>query len=129
MTEPSFYVRAKAFVSKHWQSFVAALAALGVFVLAMLRLRRPSPDDTPTVPSLPSRSARIHEQGTRERQDAIADRSTQEEAAAKTAELEAAAKLRATEERLRSEITEASGDISAANRYADRVSSRKDGPP
>lgn len=129
MTLQSSYARAKSFAAKHWRGAVSAIAALAVFLLITLRLRRPSPDDTPTVPSGPARADRLHEQGTRERQDALEDRSLQEQAAARTAELEAADKLRAEEERMRAERIEASSDISAANRYADRVSGRKAGPP
>lgn len=122
--------RLRAVLAKHWRSFTAALAALGVLVIILLRLRRADPaPPAPAVPTAPTQAADAHAAGTRDRQDALADRSLEQQAAANAAELAAAARQRALEDALRAERDAASGDIARANEYADRVSGRKVGTP
>jgi hypothetical protein len=127
MSKPSFSVRVRAFVAKHWKSLVTALTAGVILLIAIFKTRKPgSPDDTPTVPSGPMRAAQAHEQGALERQRALEARATQEAAAQLSAELEAAEKLRAEEERLRRDGVDAGASAESANAYADKISRRKE---
>ncbi len=131
MEKPSLLARVRAFVIKHWSAVVAALSALGVLLFAVFKARAPEPrpsEDTPTVPSGPTRAAQVHAQGTLERQQELAARATQEAAAQRSAELEAAEKLRTEEERLRRESAAAGASAESANDYADRISKRKEHP-
>jgi len=123
----STYIRAKAFLQKHWRTFVAFLSAGAILFIAVLRTRKPA--DTPIAgPTGPERANRVDTAERRARDVALGGRALQEAAARQTAELEAAAKLRAEEERLRHEGADASTDISAANAYADKISHRKETP-
>lgn len=128
MTAHSRIARVRAFLVKHWRSFAAALTALVLLLIAIFKTRKSTLDDTPTVPSGPTRAAQVHDTETRQRQAALAARAAQEAALQEQAELEAAAKLRAEEERLRRDGVDASTSAAAANAYADRVSHRKEGP-